>query len=192
MRLEWVFLGVVLLSLGGTLKVVLDRSGLQRLALGFSILWALMVALHLWSSAYHLVSGLLQGAQLAGLPVELLSYWLVAVSAFVPGILLLRYLVRDHTVVFPAIFEGIAHWFVPLAVGIAVPAVVIMSGALLTVSLAGLLPAGGAIRTACQRIQALPIHTYVVVASTGGGVGREKIIRDRIPPRAREILLSDD
>ncbi len=193
MRPEWIFLGAVLLSLGLALKVLLDREMFPRLVVGFSILWALAVAIHFWGPAYRTLGpGLTRLLSSSPRFVEVLCFWVTFVPPAAVGLLLAKFAVGDADVSFPLPVDRVLRCIVPLAVSIGLPSAVIMSGALLGVSLGGIIPsAPDTVMRVSRRLQSLPVESYMWLAGRGATAEvREQILADRIPERAAEVLLS--
>lgn len=187
MRLEWVFFGFVLLSLGLSLKVLFDRHVIPRLALGFSMIWALLAAIHFWEPLCRLFGG--GGALFGIVPIEIVCFWGCAVIAMSPGILLTKFLVRENEVALPIVVDRVLNAFVPLVVAIAVSSSVVMTGALLESSLTGLIPPYPSARRVVTFMQSMPVRVYVASAAIISGTETRTVLNDRVPPRVRATLF---
>lgn len=163
MNFEWVVGGVLLLVVCLIIKSLEQRGAFQVLMISFTFGWSTFVSLHFWESSVELVDTFLSGMLTLG-EITLAGFWLGFLLAALPGMLLMRFWLRNYKTTFPIMVDHGILWGGALFV-----AACSLCLALMSLSPFAPLPTKTPSGRAYSLLRTVPARTYLRVASLTGG-----------------------
>jgi glucan phosphoethanolaminetransferase (alkaline phosphatase superfamily) len=174
-----IFGGVMLLFVALIAKILVSRTPFQRVAVGFTILWASFAAFHFWAAAITMMQLVVRTDSEE---VRVLGgFWLAFLLACLPGVIMIQSWMRRWS-------PEVPEWFEKMAGGLSVTLIVflLLAHALLCCGIAlpqarafmrsGTTP--GRILSSCSQ---LTFRTYLRVGARVCRMGQEDLARERTP-----------